>query len=407
MATVTAFKYTVRDRSGKTINGVLDAPDERAVAAKLREMGYAPVSIATAAPKGLQREITIPGMRKKVGLKDLAIFSRQFATMIDAGLSLIRSLNILAEQTENERFKEVIGEVRSAVERGASLSESLAEHDEFPRLYVALVRAGETAGMLDKVLLRVAATLENDLALRRKIKSALTYPGVVLAMAIVLVGIMLAFIVPTFVGLFESLGGTLPLPTRLLLAASNVLRSWWYVIVFLPVLGWQAFVRARKQPRVRHQLDRLKLKLPVFGPLFHKLALSRFSRNLGILLKAGVPILTSLDITAETVNNGVIGDAITDVKQSVTTGETVAGPLSQHDVFPPMVVQMLSVGEETGAMDTMLEKIADFYDNEVESTTEQLTAMLEPVMIGVLGGIVGSMVISLYLPMFKIFDLIQ
>lgn len=407
MATVTAFKYTVRDRSGKTINGVLDAPDERAVAAKLREMGYAPVSIATAAPKGLQREITIPGMRKKVGLKDLAIFSRQFATMIDAGLSLIRSLNILAEQTENERFKEVIGEVRSAVERGASLSESLAEHDEFPRLYVALVRAGETAGMLDKVLLRVAATLENDLALRRKIKSALTYPGVVLAMAIVLVGIMLAFIVPTFVGLFESLGGTLPLPTRLLLAASNVLRSWWYVIVFLPVLGWQAFVRVRKQPRVRHQLDRLKLKLPVFGPLFHKLALSRFSRNLGILLKAGVPILTSLDITAETVNNGVIGDAITDVKQSVTTGETVAGPLSQHDVFPPMVVQMLSVGEETGAMDTMLEKIADFYDNEVESTTEQLTAMLEPVMIGVLGGIVGSMVISLYLPMFKIFDLIQ
>lgn len=407
MATVTAFKYTVRDRSGKTINGVLDAPDERAVAAKLREMGYAPVSIATAAPKGLQREITIPGMRKKVGLKDLAIFSRQFATMIDAGLSLIRSLNILAEQTENERFKEVIGEVRSAVERGASLSESLAEHDEFPRLYVALVRAGETAGMLDKVLLRVAATLENDLALRRKIKSALTYPGVVLAMAIVLVGIMLAFIVPTFVGLFESLGGTLPVPTRLLLAASNVLRSWWYVIVFLPVLGWQAFVRVRKQPRVRHQLDRLKLKLPVFGPLFHKLALSRFSRNLGILLKAGVPILTSLDITAETVNNGVIGDAITDVKQSVTTGETVAGPLSQHDVFPPMVVQMLSVGEETGAMDTMLEKIADFYDNEVESTTEQLTAMLEPVMIGVLGGIVGSMVISLYLPMFKIFDLIQ
>lgn len=407
MATVTAFRYTVRDRSGKTINGVLDAPDERAVAAKLREMGYAPVSIATAAPKGLQREITIPGMRKKVGLKDLAIFSRQFATMIDAGLSLIRSLNILAEQTENERFKEVIGEVRSAVERGASLSESLAEHDEFPRLYVALVRAGETAGMLDKVLLRVAATLENDLALRRKIKSALTYPGVVLAMAIVLVGIMLAFIVPTFVGLFESLGGTLPVPTRLLLAASNVLRSWWYVIVFLPVLGWQAFVRVRKQPRVRHQLDRLKLKLPVFGPLFHKLALSRFSRNLGILLKAGVPILTSLDITAETVNNGVIGDAITDVKQSVTTGETVAGPLSQHDVFPPMVVQMLSVGEETGAMDTMLEKIADFYDNEVESTTEQLTAMLEPVMIGVLGGIVGSMVISLYLPMFKIFDLIQ
>ena len=407
MATATSFTYTVRDRTGKTRTGVLDAPDQKAVAAKLREMGYAPVSIATAAPKGLQREVKIPGMQKGVGLKDLAVFSRQFATMINAGLSLIRSLNILAEQTENERFTAVIGEVRSAVERGSSLSEALAVHEEFPKLYVALVRAGETAGMLDKVLLRVAKTLENDLALRRKIKSALTYPGVVLVMAIVLVGIMLVFIVPTFVGLFESLGGELPLPTKLLLLASTIVRSFWYVLLLLPVVGWQAFVRARKKPEVRHALDRLKLKVPVFGDLFHKLALARFARNLGILLKAGVPILTSLDITAETVNNGVVSDAVTDVKTSVTSGETIAGPLSQHAVFPPMVVQMLSVGEETGAMDTMLEKIADFYDDEVEATTESLTAMLEPLMIGVLGGIVGAMVISLYLPMFMIFDLIQ
>jgi type IV pilus assembly protein PilC len=408
MATATTFQYKVRDRAGKTINGSLEAASQQAVAAKLREMGYAPVSITQAKTSAMQKDLKLPGLgRKRVGLKDLAVFSRQFSTMINSGLSLIRALNILTEQTENTELARIVGEIRTDIEEGAALSVAIAKHEAFPKLYVAMVRAGETAGMLDAVLLRIAETMEKDLELRRRIKSALTYPVVVLIMAIGLCAAMLIFVVPTFVGLFEELGGTLPLPTRVMLFTSGLLRSFWYVWLLIPVLAWQGFKAARKNPSVRFQLDRLKLKVPVFGDLFHKIALSRFSRNFGTLLRAGVPILSALEITADTVNNGVMGNAINDVKMSVKEGESVAGPLAQHAVFPPMTVQMLAVGEETGAMDIMLEKISDFYDQEVTATTESLTALLEPLMIGVLGGIVGSMVISLYMPMFKIFDLIQ
>lgn len=402
------FEYTVRDRAGKTLSGKLDAPDQRAVAAKLREMGYAPVSITQSRDgAGLNRELSIPGFGNKVGLKDLAVFSRQFATMINSGLSLVRALNILAEQTDNKRLAEIVAEVRNQIEQGRALSDSLADFEEFPKLYVAMVRAGETAGLLDQVLMRIADTLEKDVELRRRVKSALTYPVVVLVLAVILTIVMLIFIVPVFVGMFETLGGELPLPTKVLLAMSAAIRSFWYVLMFVPIIGWQAFKHARKNPKVRFQLDRLKLKLPVFGDLFHKIALARFARNLGTLLKAGVPILTALEITADTVNNGVIGNATNDVKTSVKDGESISRPLLTHDVFPPMVVQMIAVGEETGAMDTMLGKIADFYDDEVTATTESLTAMLEPVMIAVLGGVVGAMVIALYMPMFEIFKLIE
>ena len=407
MATATTFQYTARDAAGKTRSGKLDAPDQRAVAAKLRELGYAPMSISTAQASALQKDIAIPGFGPKVGLKDLAVFSRQFATMISSGLSLIRALNILAEQTDNKKLAEIIGTVRSDIEGGRALSDALADHEEFPKLYVAMVKAGETAGMLDAVLLRIAETLEKDLELRRKIKSAMTYPVVVLIMAILLTIAMLIFIVPVFVGMFEQLGGELPLPTKVLLLLSTLVTKFWYILLLAPIVGWQAFKRARKDERVRYQLDRIKLQLPVFGDLFQKIALSRFSRNLGTLLKAGVPILGALEITADTVNNGVIGSATNDVKMSVKEGESVAAPLATHSVFPPMVVQMIAVGEETGAMDTMLVKISDFYDDEVTAMAESLTAMLEPLMIGVLGSIVGGMVIALYMPMFKIFELIQ
>jgi type IV pilus assembly protein PilC len=409
MATTTlTYDYRGRDRTGKPVTGTLEGANPQAVAAKLRSMGYAPTAITPAKAGGLSMEITIPGFGKKVKTEDLAVFSRQFATMINAGVSLIRALNILAEQTENEKLAEVLAEVRNDVEEGQALSAALGKHDDvFPPLYIAMVRAGETGGMLDAVLLRVADTMEKDVALKRKIKSALTYPVVVLIMAFVLCGVMLVFIVPTFVGLFESLGGDLPLPTKLMLVLSAALRKLWFVVLLSPIVAWKVFARARKEESARFRLDQGKLRLPVFGPLFHKIALSRFSRNLGTLLRAGVPILTALEITAETVSNGVISNATNDIKVSVKEGESVAEPLSQHKVFPPMVVQMLAVGEETGAMDEMLVKISDFYDDEVNALTESLTAMLEPLMIGFLGGIVGAMVISLYLPMFKIFDLIQ
>ncbi|MBW3603420.1 MAG: type II secretion system F family protein [Actinobacteria bacterium] len=407
MATATTFKYVVRDRAGKTQTGTLEAADQRAVGVKLREMGYAPVSITQRQQSALQQDLSIPGFGGKVGLKDLAVFSRQFATMINSGLSLIRALNILTEQTDNKRLAKILGEIRTEIEAGKGLSETLAEHEEFPKLFVAMVKAGEVAGMLDVVLQRVAVTLEKDLELRRKIKSAMTYPVVVLIMAVLLTIVMLIFIVPVFVGMFESLGGTLPLATRILLALSFVVRKLWYVVVILGILGWQAFVYGRKQPAIRRQLDVVKLKLPVFGNLFQKIALSRFTRNFGSLLRAGVPILSALEITSETVNNAVIAEAIDDVQAAVREGESVARPLGSHAVFPPMVVQMMAVGEETGAMDEMLMKISDFYDDEVTALTESLTALLEPLLIGLLGGIVGAMVIALYMPMFKIFELIQ
>ncbi len=409
-ATMATFNYQVRDRAGKMVSGSLEAENQGAVAAKLRSMGYSPVSIDQVKDSALQKELSIPGFGTKVGLKDLAIFSRQFATMINSGLSLLRALTILAEQTENKELSRVIGEVQDAVEAGKSLSAAMAVHEKvFPKLYIAMVRAGETAGMLDQVLMRIADTMEKDVALRGKIKAALTYPVIVFILAILLTGVMLIFIVPTFASLFSSLGGTLPVPTRILVAASEFLASWLGVLTFLvgPIALWQAFKAVRASDEGRYRLDVIKLKLPVFGDLFHKIAIARFSRNLGTLLKAGVPILQALEITAETVSSGPISKATKAIQDGVREGEAIATPLAEHDVFPPMVVQMIAVGEETGAIDVMLEKIADFYDQEVESTTESLTALMEPLMIAVLGGIVGSMVIALYMPIFKIMELVQ
>jgi type IV pilus assembly protein PilC len=408
-ATLSKFDYQVRDKTGKMVTGQLEADSQAAVAAKLTSMGYAPLKIDKVNEAGLQMEINLP-WSNRVKLKDLAIFSRQFATMINGGLSLIRALSILREQTENKKLGETIEAIRQEVESGASLSSAMAEHDKvFPKLYVAMVRAGEAAGMLDEVLLRVAAMLEADVKLRSKIKSAMTYPVIVFVMAIVLTTVMLIFIVPVFAGMFEELGGELPLLTQFLVLASDFVTSWVGVLSYIvaPAGIWFTYKRVRATEKGRFALDVLKLRLPVFGPLFHKIALTRFARNLSTLLAAGVPILQALEITAETVNNGPIAVAVKDVQDSVREGESINGPLSEHEVFPPMVVQMIAVGEETGNVDGMLGKISDFYDTEIESTTESLTALMEPLMIGVIGGIVGGMVIALYLPMFKIFDLVQ
>jgi type IV pilus assembly protein PilC len=408
-ATLSKFDYQVRDRSGKLITGQLEADNQAAVASKLTSMGYAPIRIDQVKETGLQMEISLPGSNR-VKLKDLAIFSRQFATMISSGLSLIRALSILHEQTENKKLAETIDEIRSQVEAGSSLSQALAEHEKiFPKLYVAMVRAGETAGMLDQVLLRIAAMYEADVKLRSKIKSAMTYPVIVFVMAILLSTVMLIFIVPVFAAMFDDLGGELPLMTQMLVTASNFVASPIGVVSYLviPTALWFAYKKVRATEKGRFALDVAKLRLPVFGPLFHKIALTRFARNLSTLLAAGVPILQALEITADTVNNGPIANAIKDVQDSVRQGESINRPLSQHEVFPPMVVQMIAVGEETGNVDGMLEKISDFYDTEIESTTESLTALMEPLMIGVIGGIVGGMVIALYLPMFKIFELIE
>jgi len=402
-----SYAYRVRTKEGRVIAGTMEADGEAAVASRLRSQGLVPVQITKEAGAGLKKDLTI--LPEKVKLKDLAIFSRQFATMINAGLSLLRTLSILSEQTENKTLAKTIGALRDDVERGSSLSAAMSKHEKvFNKLYVAMVRAGETGGQLDTVLNRTADNLEADYKLRQKVKSAMTYPVVVAGIAVMLVTVMLLFVVPTFAAMFEGLGGTLPLPTLILLKMSQAAKWLFPLTIVLSIVGYIAYKRARKaNAGFRLRADRIKLKIPIFGDLFLKVAISRFTRTLGLLLRAGVPILQALDIVADTTGNEVLTRATSDVKESVRSGESMAGPLARHPVFPPMVVQMIAVGEDTGQIDEMLDKVSDFYDQEVESTTEALTSLIEPIMIAVLGGIVGSMIIALYMPMFKIFDLIK
>ena len=403
----TTYAYKVRDREGKMAAGSMEAESEEAVVGRLRQLGYAPIAIEAEKGAGLKAEVRLPGTGR-VKLKDLAVFSRQFATMINSGLSLLRALTILGEQTSNRRLGEVITQVRAEVEQGTSLSAALARHPKvFNRLYVSMVRAGEIGGFLDQVLVKVAETFEKEVELRGKIRSAMTYPVVVSIMVVGIVAAMLIFIVPTFENLYSSLGGTLPLPTRMLMGASNVLRRFFLLVMVAVIVLVFLFRRWKATDRGRYQLDRFKLKVKVFGPLFHKSALSRFSRTLATLIRSGVPILQALEIVGETVNNQVIARAVRDVQDSVREGENLATPLSKHSAFPAMVVQMMAVGEETGALDTMLTKVADFYDQEVEAAVASLTSMIEPILIAVMGAAVGGMVIALYLPLFNIINLVK
>ena len=407
MTTATrTFEYSVRDQRGKLVGGKLEAPSEAALVRKLVGMGFAPISVREA-NKGMSREITLPG-GNRVKLKDLAIMSRQFATMINSGLSLIRALAILSDQTENKALGRTLGEVRAQVEAGQSLSAALAKHPKvFPPLVINMVRAGEVGGFLDKVLLQIAANFEAEVKLRGKIKSAMTYPVVVFVMAVLAVIGMLLFIVPIFANMFAALGGTLPVPTQILVKLSTGLRLFAPALLVALIAASVTWGRIRHRERVRRVVDPMKLRMPVFGPLFQKVAISRFSRNLGTMMSSGVPILQSLEIVGETAGNVVLRDAAVAVQESVRRGESLAGPLAQHSVFPPMVVQMLAVGEDTGAIDTMLQKVSDFYDAEVEATTEALTSLIEPLMIAVLGTVIGGMIIALYMPIFNVFDLVK
>jgi type IV pilus assembly protein PilC len=399
------FAYKVRDRKGELVSGELVADSQSLVLTRLREMGYVPLSVEIKKAGGLRTDLTIG---KGFKLKDLAVFARQFATMINSGLSLLRAMSILEQQTRSKPLAKMIGDVRLDVEQGSSLSAALAKHPKaFNRLFVAMVKAGEAGGVLDSVLLRLADQIEREVSLRQKIKSAMTYPIVVLFFVLMILAAMLLFIVPQFENIYADLGGTLPLPTRMLLGASKALRTYWYIVLGLGIAFGVVFSRWKKTDSGRRQWDTFKLKVPVFGPLFHKTALSRFARTLAALLRAGVPILQSLDIVAETVNNELISMAITDVKMSVQQGESLARPLQNHDVFPTMLVQMLAVGEETGAVDSMLEKVADFYDDEITATVDALTSLIEPIMIAVIGGMVGAAVVALYMPMFNLINIIQ
>lgn len=404
MATIT-FKYNVRDKTGKVVSGKLEGENREAVATKLRQMGYIILDLDEDRLARLNK-ITFG---TSVKTKDVTIFARQFATMINAGLSLTKCLSILGAQSDSKELREIISQLGKDVEAGQSLSEAMVKHTKvFPPIFYNMVRAGETGGVLDEVLLRVADLFEADAALKARIKSAMTYPIAMGALVMIVLVAMMVFVVPTFQKMFSDMGGELPLPTQVLVAISEGARSWPGLVVvggiIVLVVAFKAWVGTESG---RFIWDGVKLRMPVAGELNRKTALARFTRTFGTLVSAGVPILSALDIVADTAGNEVVSRAIKKVRAAIKEGETIAKPLGESPVFPSMVVQMIAVGEETGALDQMLNKIADFYDEEVRVAVDSLTSIIEPIMMASLGVIVGGIIIALYMPMFQVITLVN
>ena len=408
MPATKTYHYNSIDPTGRKSKGTVEAANEAAAMHLLKQRGEVPLEL-TVAGQGLNRDLSIPGLGNRTKLKDLAVFARQFATMTASGMSLLRSLAILEEQTSAPALKKAIGEVRTDVAGGVSLSAAMAKHEKvFPRLMIAMIRAGEAGGMIDRALEQIADSLEKDTALRGKIKGALTYPAIVLAFTFVLIAAVLIFIVPVFEQMFKNLGGELPAITQFLVTASH---NMFWIGPLLIAVGVTLTVlykrRMRESAEFRLAVDQVKLRMPVFGSLFRKLAMSRFSRNLGLLLNVGVPVMQAMSVVGETTGNEVINTAMKDVQSAVRDGQPMSTALRQHKIFPEMVTQMIEVGEESGQISQMLDKVADFYDREVDSAAESLTASIEPIMVLVMGAVVGGMVICLYLPMFTIYQNIQ
>jgi len=396
---------------GRTVAGeiqtgelTLDSQDDALQALRKRR-----IIISSVREKKANVKMGMPKFGGGVSTRDLAIFTRQFATMINAGLPLVQCLDILSKQTEKEDFRGVIAQVMRDVEAGTTLAEALGkkEHSKtFDELFVNMVEAGEAGGILDNILQRLATYIEKAEALKRKIKGAMVYPAVVMTVAVLATAFMLIFIIPTFAKMFTGFGAELPLPTKIVMGLSSFLRSYWWVILIGIAGTGVGIQRYYRTERGHIAIDRFLLRIPVLGDVIRKGAVARFTRTLGTLISSGVPILTGLEITARTSGNRVIQEAIMAARASIREGETISAPLRVSNVFPPMVVQMISVGEETGALDDMLTRIADFYDDEVDTAVESLTSLIEPIMIVFMGSVVGGMVIAMYLPMFKLINVV-
>jgi type IV pilus assembly protein PilC len=401
------YTYTAINANGLELSGELNAPDVNSALEQLRSRGLLPSVLDEV---GARSEAAgLGGRRKKVKAKALQVFSRQFATMIESGLNVVTALVILEEQTEDEALADVIREVRQDVEGGLVLSQALARHPKvFDRLYIAMIEAGEAAGMLDRVLDRIAFQIEKDTKIKRRVKGAMVYPVVVMSFAsLVLIG-MLMFIVPVFVGVFDQLEGELPKPTQIVLFFSNLLRDRWFII--FPAIGGAIFglKKLKATESGRRFWDTFKLRIPMkLGDVVLKVTLARFARTLSTLVAAGVDIIRSLEITSQTVGNWVVEEALVDVRERVEQGVPIAVPLADNEVFPPMVSHMVKVGEETGELEKMLGKIADFYEDEADSSIASLTSIIEPIMMIGVGLMVGVIIISMYLPMFKMLTLIK
>lgn len=399
-AKLPVWKWTGKTRQGEERQGEMEAADEQSVRGRLGQMGIEPTRVRRRLG---DLNLSIPGLQGGVTTKDILIFTRQFSVMIDAGLPLVQALEIIGTQADNPAFRKVLLAIKSKVEAGSTFADALSEHPKaFDDLFVQLVRAGEIGGILDTILQRLGAYIEKNEKLKRRVKGAMTYPAIVLFVAVGVVGALLGFVTPTFEKMFKDFGGTLPAPTQFLVNLSHGLVDHWYWFVGIPIAFVVAFKMTLRQPKGRAAWDKFVLKVPLFGALVRKVAVARFTRTLGTMLSSGVPILDALQIVGRAAGNKTIEAAIMYVRAKISEGKSIAQPLAETDVFPAMVVQMIGVGEATGAMDAMLNKIADFYDDEVDVAVAALTSMLEPIMMVFLGGIVGFFMIAMYLPIFNI-----
>jgi len=392
------YKWEGKAGKGAIKKGEMEAPSEAAIRIHLRQQNIIPTKISS---KGKEIRISLP-FKKKVNQRSIAIFTRQLATMIDAGLPLVQSMESLSSQQESKVFKNILREIREDVEGGSTFAGALKKYPgTFNELYTNLVVAGEEGGILDNILNRLANYIEKSEALKKKVKSALIYPATIVGVAVVVVMILMIFVIPVFETMFKSGGQNLPLPTLIVVTISKLIKK--YVIIFIPAMILLFFMLKKyyKTQNGKAVLDRLLLKLPVFGSLFKKIAVARFSRTLGTLVSSGVPILDGLSIVSRTAGNRTIETAILDARASIREGETIAEPLSRSGLFPPMVIQMISVGESTGALDSMLSKIADFFEEEVDIAVTNLTSLLEPLLMVFLGVVIGGVVIAMYLPIFQ------
>jgi len=405
MAVVEEYIYrAIQPGGGSIVKGTIEAASEAAVAAKLKAQGLMPLHVAAVSKTGLSAEIKIPGFEKRVKADALAMFTKQLSGLINAGLPLMRCLAILTEQTENKKLQTALVAVQADVEAGAAFSVALARQPKiFPPLMISIVKVGETGGFLGQSLTSLAETYQGEAELHNKIRSATTYPIIVFCIAIAGMISMVTFVVPVFENMFKNIGGALPLPTQILVLISHNMIWILPLLVVLVVVAVGLWIRYRETDGYRRRVDPLKLKLPVFGPLNTKIAVARFSRNLSMMLEAGVPLIQALSIVGQASHNWVIERAVERVQDSVRQGRSFAAPLAKANVFPPMVAQMVSVGEESGTLSDMLRSIAEYYESEVETATEQLTAAIEPILIVGIGILIGGMVISLYLPIFTLY----
>jgi type IV pilus assembly protein PilC len=394
------FTWEAKNKAGAQQKGVMEATNESMVESQLKKYGFNSISI-----KAEKKSFSIPGFGggAKVDTKDLVVFTRQFATMIDSGLPLVQCLDILASQQENKSFKAALQKIKEDVESGSTFADALGKHPKiFDQLYVNLIAAGEVGGILDTILNRLAAYIEKSMKLKKQVKGAMVYPATIISIAVVVIGVILVFVIPTFAKMFADFGGTLPTPTLIVIALSNFLQKYIFVIIGVFYGIKVAIGKYYASPAGRKVMDRLFLKMPVIGLLIRRVAVAKFTRTLGTMISSGVPIMDGLEIVAKTAGNKVVEEAIYKVRQAISEGKTMAEPLAESGVFPPMVVQMISVGEATGAMDAMLNKIADFYDDEVDDAVGNLTAMMEPLLMVFLGTTVGGLVVAMYLPIFKL-----